>query len=75
MAYAGDALIAQDTKFVAWIADLEAVIKAWADKYTNGELPYDLPLADGTGLECWHVMYADGYSPSDAFNEDRSYWE
>lgn len=75
MAYAGDALIAQDKTFMDWIADLEAVIKAWADKYTNGDLPYDLPLADGTGLECWHQLYADDMTPQQAFDEDRSNWD
>jgi hypothetical protein len=74
MAYAGDAEIAQDAAFMKWIGRLEKVLKEWGDKYGDGSPPYSLPLADGTGLECWHQMYEEGFTPQEAFDEDRSNW-
>ena len=75
MAYAADAEIAQDADFMSWIGNLESVLKAWGAKHNDGDPPYTLPLADGTGLECWHQMYEDGMTPEDAFAEDRSNWQ
>lgn len=75
MAYAGDAEIAKDTEFMEWISRLEKVMQAWGDKYADGAAPYTLPLADGTGLECWHGMYEEGFTPREAFDDDRSNWQ
>lgn len=75
MAYADDAEISQDTDFMRWIAALENIVREWGAKHLGGETPYDLPLADSTGLRCWYDSYKDGMTPQEAFDSDRSYWE
>jgi hypothetical protein len=67
-----DAKLAGDADFMKWIADLEQVMRDWGAKY--GNVPYEIPLAESTGLWCWHPYYADDYSPEDAFSEDQTYW-
>jgi len=67
-----DAKLAADADFMKWIADLEKVIREWEGKY--GNLPYEIPLSESTGLWCWHIYYANEFSPEDAFAEDQTYW-
>ena len=75
MTCAADIEIARDVKFMKWIGVLEAAVQRWGNEYGEGTPPYSLPLIDGTGLECWHQLFEDGYSPEDAFAEDRSNWD
>jgi hypothetical protein len=60
--------------FAEWIVDLEKIMDGWKEKH--GEKPYgDGPLSMTTGLESWRDFYDDGYSPLDAFEEDRTNWD
>lgn len=71
--YANDKVIAKDTEFMAWIGQLEDVLKEWGRKH--GEVPYGLPLSESTGLSCWYDSFRDDMTPQEAFDSDRSYWE
>lgn len=71
--YPADQPLMADVAFLEWVAKLEDIMRAWGAKY--GNLPYDLPLAEGTGLECWHDSYKDEMTPQEAFDSDQSYWE
>ncbi len=75
MKYSADEQYANDAEFLAWVAELEVVISEWATKHCDGESPYGGPLAESTGLDCWHIYFTDGDTPDDAFATDRSYWE
>ncbi len=58
--------------FEMWLDQLEGHMRGWDAQW--GNLPYLLPLADSTGLDCWREMYDDGMSPLDAFWEDQNAW-
>lgn len=73
--YEADQPLAADPEFMAWIDALEKIMQAWGDKFDGGNSPYPLPLADGTGLECWHDMYSASFTPQEAFDEDQSNWQ
>lgn len=66
--YLGESDLFEDKAFLVWVAELEVEMKAF--EQTNGWLPYSLPLAKSTGLNCWHVSYVDGDSPLAAFESD-----
>ncbi|MDX2308105.1 MAG: hypothetical protein NW216_07700 [Hyphomicrobium sp.] len=51
--------------FEMWLKRLDDVMRDWQTSW--GNLPYILPLADSTGLDCWREMYDYGLSPQDAF--------
>lgn len=70
MAYQADAEIATDAEFMTWLGELEGLMRR--HESLHGWCPYDLPLADSTGLQCWHDYYKDGYTARDALNEDLS---
>ena len=59
--------------FDMWMDLLEAIMRDWQTSW--GNLPYSLPLADSTGLDCWRDSYDDGLSPLDAFHADQECWE
>lgn len=59
--------------FDLWLAWLEQIMRDWQTSW--GNLPYTLPLADCTGLECWRDAYDDGMTPLDAFHADQENWE
>lgn len=61
------------TLFSFWVHELERIMQKW--DATHGNLPYRLPLADSTGLECWQEAFDDGMSPQEAFDEDRHCWK
>lgn len=71
--YEADKALTADEDFMEWFAELEGIISAFGK--TVGEHPYGKPLAKSTGMKCWHDFYAEGFSPQDAFDEDRTYWE
>jgi len=56
-----------------WLDHLESIMREWDAKH--GNLPYALPLAESTGLDCWRDSYDDGMTPADAFASDQSHWE
>jgi len=58
--------------FEMWIEQLESIMREWITHWEN--LPYRLPLADSTGLDCWRDMYDDGISPIEAFWADQESW-
>ena len=58
--------------FDMWMERLEAIMREWERAW--GNLPYKLPLAESTGLDCWREMYDDGHSPQAAFWEDQESW-
>ncbi len=72
--YEADQPLATDAQFMEWIAALEKIMDEWAYSGGEGRTPYGLPLHETTGLECWHDMYRDGFTPQEAFDEDRDNW-
>ena len=66
--YPGEADLFNDKAFLVWVSELEVEMKKF--EAANGWLPYDLPLAKSTGLNCWHDSYADGDSPLAALESD-----
>lgn len=70
MKFPEDEKHAQDDGFLRWIVALEAVMLQ--HEKTHGWMPYALPLAESTGLDCWRGYYDDEYSPESAFSEDLS---
>jgi len=72
--FEADQPLSADAAFMTWIADLEKVMEQWGTTHGDGSSPYTLPLHEGTGLECWHDMYSEGFTPKEAFEEDRSNW-
>ncbi|WP_269581994.1 hypothetical protein [Roseibium sp. Sym1] len=52
--------------FALYIADLEKEMEGMPMK------PYDTPLHESTGLQCWYDFFEDGFSPREAIDEDLS---
>lgn len=55
-----------------WLPALEQVMRDWDTSW--GNLPYTLPLAESTGIDCWREMFDNGLLPDDAFFEDQNSW-
>ena len=53
-------------EFMDWIVALEKEVKARG-------FPYDLPLHQSTGLECWYGYFEEGASPEATLDEDLAY--
>ena len=55
-----------------WIPELERIMELWDSRHKN--LPYQLPLEHHTGLDCWQIMFDNGLSPNEAFEDDKDCW-
>jgi hypothetical protein len=55
-------------------ASFLAYMEAMDAEHAKRELPYgDGSLWQTTGAECWFNYFDEGFSPSEAFDEDLSY--
>lgn len=58
--------VSTQERFSAFIDGLEKLIDAMPEK------PYETPLHEGTGLECWFRFFELDFSPAAALDEDLS---
>ncbi len=71
--YSDDEPLVRNAEFMEWMADLEKIVASFGEQHEGH--PYGGPLIKSTGLWCWLPYFDDGYSPKEAFAEDRSYWD
>ena len=72
-----EAMEHQWSEFMAWVDQLEAIMRAWSSGAGNFPLPHALPLdRDPTNgnILVWKDCYDEGRTPQEAFDRDRSYW-
>ncbi|MEM7303494.1 MAG: hypothetical protein AAF468_20640 [Pseudomonadota bacterium] len=60
-------------QFRLWMDELEAHMREWEKAW--GNLPYGLPLAKSTGLECWYESFQNQMSAREAFHSDQDHWD